>query len=323
MARPPCDEQEHSEAERVAGSLREAGYVAHVESFDSRGASGPWLACYAGASALAAVLVYPLPLATAILGIAALVLHARDSDGRPLLFRSSCVGSNAVALARHAVLPGVVVLAPLLDRPGAGSRRSLTSSLQGLMVAVPAGGAGAWIAEVDGELPKAAATAGVAAAVAVVALALLLYRPPAGAPRVSPATDVLLELAPLLADHPVWLVATGAAGSRADAVRALLDEHPRELAGCAWLNLVAGASDGVVAVSEEGAWRERRSDRWLLDTAEEAGAVAGPYRASTSATPLLARHRRALTLLTGSGPEDLRTLVATVVAAARNESPRE
>lgn len=312
MERLPCNEQEHSEAERVARELREAGYAAHVETFDSRGASEPWLACYAAVSALAAALVHLLPLATTILGIVALVLYARDSDGRPVLLRSSCTGSNAVALARHAPVPEVVVLAPLLDHAGAGPRRAATLCLQWLIVAIPAGGAIAWIAEAEAELPPPAAASGVAAAAAVAALALLLYRPPANPRRASPAAAVLLDVAPLLADRSVWLVATGAPGSSSDAVRGLLDEHPSELAGCAWLNLGASTHDGVVAVSEEGAWRERRSDRWLLDTAEEAGAVVRPYRASTSITPLLASRRRALTLLVEDRPDDLATIVATV-----------
>jgi hypothetical protein len=183
------------------------------------------------------------------------------------------------------------------------------------MVAIPAGWAIAWIAEVEAQLPPLVGTVGVAAPLAVVALGLLLYRPPGNSRGVSPAAAVLLDLAPLLGDSPVWLVATGAAESPADAVRGLLEEHPRELAGCVWLNLAPGASDGVVAVSEEGAWRERRSDRWLLDAAEEAGALVRPYRASTSVTPLLARRRRALTLLVGNGPDDLATIVATITAS--------
>lgn len=299
----------HEEAERVAATLRETGYAAHVETFESRGASEPWLAGYAALSAAAAVLLYPFPLATALLGVVALVLHARESDGRPLVSRASCTGSNVVAMARHAPEPKLVVLAPLLDRPATEPRRPLLAGLQTLMVAIPAAGAVAWIAEAEAELPPRVMAAGLGAALAVVGLALALYRPP-GDPGDRTAAGLLLDLAPLVADDDVWLIGTGAP----DAVRALLDEHQRELAGSVWLNLAPNSADGVVAVSEEGAWRERRGDRWLLDTAEEAGAFVRPYRYSTSVTPLLARRRRALTLLV-RGDDALHTVVATIAAA--------
>lgn len=298
-----------NEAERIAAALREAGYAAHVETFESRGASEPWLAGYAALSALAAALLYPLPLATVLLGVVALVLHARESDGRPLLSRPSGTGSNVVAMARHAPEPKLIVLAPLLEPPESEPNRPLLVGLQALMVAIPAGGAAAWIVEAEAELPPRFMAAGIGAALAVAALALVLYRPP-GDPGDGIAGGLLLGLAPLVADHDVWLVGTGAP----HAVGALLDEHQRELAGSVWLNLAPGSGDGVVAVSEEGAWRERRGDRWLLDAAEEAGASVRPYRFATSATPLIARRRRALTLLV-RGDEALRAVVATIAAA--------
>jgi hypothetical protein len=129
----------------------------------------------------------------------------------------------------------------------------------------------------------------------------------------------MVSLAPRLADRRVWIVATGAPGDGMAAIAALVDEHPRELAGAAWLNLVDGGVSDTVAVSEEGAWRERRSDRWLLDAAEEAGAEVRPYRFATCATPLLARRRRALTLLVPEEPDG--EAIALAVATAALEGP--
>lgn len=319
MTRPPCTARERAEAERVAAALGEAGYAAHVESFASRRSAEPWLAAYVGLSAVAALLAYPLPLAAAVLGASAVVLHARDSDGRPLLVRRSCTGTNAVALSPHAPPPDLVVVAPLLqraDRSREETRRTLLLCLQALMLAVPTGGAIAWPAEVGNGLPRAVAAFGAGAAVALVALLLFLHRPPREPDHDrSSAAELLLALAPLLTDRRVWLIGTGAPESGTSAIVALLDEHPEELSGCTWLNLVPGRSGEVVAVSEEGTWRERRADRWLLDAAEEAGAAVRPYRASpTNATPLLARHRRALTLRITSGPEALRVALATAHA---------
>ncbi|HEX2295581.1 MAG TPA: hypothetical protein VHN37_09770 [Actinomycetota bacterium] len=326
MSDVPFDERERAEAERVADALREVGYAAHVESFEARESSAPWLAAYAGLSALAALLVSPLPLVAALLGTASVVLHARESDGRPLLVRASCIAGNVVALARHAPVPDVVVVAPLADRAerlSARARRALSLLLQILMVAVAAGAAVAWVAEAEAKLPGAVAAGGAGVALALVVCTLSLYRPPRAAPSAGAAAEVLVSVAPLLAGGRFWLVATGAPDATGDAVRALLEEHRAELSGCAWLSLETGSEDRLVAVSEEGHWRERRADRWLLDTAEEAGATVGSYRAGpTNATPLLARRRRALTLLVGGRADDVRILVETAEAAAASAGRR-
>lgn len=291
----------------LAERLGEAGYAVTIERFAARTSPEPWLASYAGLSAVAALLVYPLPLVAVLLGIAAVVLHARESDGRPLLRRPSSEGVNVVARAPAAASPAVVVLAGLAAedrRVKDGTARVLTLCLQVLMVAVPAAGATAWIAEA--ELPSSSATAGVVGAAAIAALVLALYRPPEGeGPESNPAVDVLCELAPLVREERVWLVG-------ADALAPVVDE----LAGAAWLNLVPAAEGAVVAVSEEGPWRERRADRGLMGTAEEAGAEVRPYRFSTRATALLARRRRALTLLVPEGADGVRIAAAVVRGGA-------
>lgn len=293
----------------LAARLGEAGYVATVETFPARTAAASWFAAYTGLSVLAAALAYPLPLAGAVLGLVALVLHARDSDGRPLEIGWTGESHNVVARAPHAGTADLVVVTALA--PVAPPRRGIVIALQVLMAAVPAGGAAAWIAEAGRELPVAIGVAAACAGIALTSLGLLLRR---ARPSTISAVEVLAGLAPLLRDQRVWLVAVGH-----DGIGALLDEHSRELAGASWLNLHAGG-DEVVAVSEEGTWRERRADRALMGAAEEAGAEVRPYRfVPTLATPLLARRRRALTLLVPHD-HDGRTVILATCHAALGES---
>ncbi|MDQ3953207.1 MAG: hypothetical protein M3279_09645 [Actinomycetota bacterium] len=317
MTRPPCSPQERDAAETVAARLRQAGYLVEVEEFAARASTEVWFASYAGLSALAALLVYPLPLVAAIVGVAAIVLYARDSDGRPVWRRPSCTGRNVVARPPAAEGPSLVVVAPLVSRPprfGERAARALVVPLQTLMVAIPAAGAAAWIAEVEAELPGFVPPAGAAVAVAVAVLGLTLHRPaPPVAPETNAPLEVLLGLARGSTGRPVWFVATGAPDAGTAGIEALLRAREKEVAGAVWLNLAASPS-GVVAVSEEGAWRERRADRRLMGAAEEAGAEVRPYRAApTSATPLLARRRRALTLMVADDAEGER--IAESVAA--------
>lgn len=292
-----CDPSQRGRLRRIARRLEDAGYDVEVEEFPSRGPMEPRLASYAGISAVAALLVYPAPLLAAVLGIAALVLHARESDGRPLLRRASSRGVNVVARAPGAAAPGLVVFASATARPRRA--RSVELSLHTLMVAAPAAAAAAWIAEAETELPLSVGVGGVFVAVLVVALALISYRPLADpAPEGDAAVEAVVGVAPLLRARPAWLVVAGSSDGIAEG---LLELHSEKVAGAVWLNLLPSSSGEVVAVSEEGAWRERRADRWLLDAAEEAGAVGRPHRAHTAVTPLLARRRRALTLMVPEG----------------------
>lgn len=301
----------------VAERLGAAGYAVTVERFAARRSTEPWLASYAGLSAVAALLIYAFPLVAVLLGLAAVVLHARESDGRPLVRRFSAEGVNVVARAPSAPSPDVVVIAGLdatRRRLSDASARTLGLGLQSLMAAVPAAGAAAWVAEAEADLPPTVGTGGVVAAALIVGLVLALHRPPSDdGPVSNPALDVLVELASSLRDENVWLVA---AGPGSDAIAALVDSHPDQVAGAAWLNLEPASEERVVAASEEGAWRERRADRSLMGAGEEAGAEVRPHRAPTRVTALLARRRRALTLLVPEGAEGV-TIAATVVREAR------
>ncbi|HEX2057442.1 MAG TPA: hypothetical protein VHI71_03655 [Actinomycetota bacterium] len=296
----------------VAAQLGEMGYGVDVEAYAAR-SSETLLAAYAGLSALAALLVYALPLVAAAVGIAAVVLHARAAEGRPLVGRVSSTASNVVARSPASGRPLLVVVAPLVacsSRFGERTTRALLVSLQTLMIAIAAAGATAWIAEVEAELPRWVAAAGGVGAVAIAVVATALHRAAPAQPVENGALETLLALSPSLRDRRVWLLVAGTAG-----VEAFLDAHAQEVAGAAWLNLEPGKSE-TVAVSEEGTWRERRADRGLMGAAEEAGAAVRPYRAApTNATPLLARRRRALTLIVPPGGDAIRIARATAAAA--------
>ena len=292
---PPCSEEEAALLAGVAERLREERYAVDVEDFPARPPE-PLLAAYAFLSSVAGLLVYPAPLFAALLGIAAIVMHARDSEGRPLLRYDACTGANVVARAPSATRPALVILARAGVAPqrfGEHTMRALGLALQAGMVAIAATGAAVWVAGAESEVPRGVAAGASVAAALVAVVAVLLYRPTRGdAAGGSPGAEVLLGLAPLLREHDVWLLVAGAGGTAA-----FVDAHP-ETAGAAWLNLEPSRGSGTVAVSEEGTWRERRADRFLMGAAEEAGAEVRPYRAApTAATPLLARRRRALTLM--------------------------
>ena len=323
MAPTPCSGEERAAIDSLAARLGEAGYVVDVEAFPSHSSSAPWLASYAALSVVAALLIYAVPLVAAALGGIAVVLHARESEGRPLVRRWTGTSHNVVARSPVAAVPEAVVVAHVDSAPHSAfdghARRALVVTLQTLMAGVPAAAAAAWVAEAGRELPSSVAAAGVAAAVALALLTLVLYRPPApNELAVEPsAADVLVALAPALRESPAWLVGTGSRTAGMIGMQAFLAAHAREVAGAAWLNLEAGPPGSVVAASEEGTWRERRADRGLMGAAEEAGADVRPYRAApTDATVLLARRRRALTLLVPPGEQEAAAAIGTAVVAA-------
>jgi hypothetical protein len=318
---PPCSDREAAVLDDVAARLREERFAVDVEEHAARPSPDPMLAGYAALSAVAALFVYPAPLVAALLGGAAVVLHSRDVEGRPLIRQRSCTSHNVIARAPGAPRPDLVIVtqaAVPASRFSEVTLRALVVCLQVGMLAVPVAGGGAWVAEAGTDLPTALRPAGALGAAGIAALAVLLHglrrAPAANEPA---AIDVLVELAPRLRDERVWLAVLG--GPATDGIAAFLDGHA-EVAGARWLNVIPG--DGLYAVSEEGTWRERRADRFLMGASEQAGAEVRPYRAApTAATVLLARRRRALTLVTGPSSEGLRVALATARAALAGDQP--
>ena len=315
----PCSDEEAAAAVVFAERLREQRFAVDVEEFPARPPERRLLA-YGFLSAIAGLATYPAPLLSALVGIAAIVLHARESEGRPLLHRHEWRGSNVRARSPAASRPTLVVVASAVVVParfGAGPTRALVAMLHAAMVTIAVAGAAVWVAAAGAAIPRWLAAGAAGTGVAVAALSVALYRPRRGAAATeSPAAALLLDLAPAVHALPVWLLVAGTGG-----VSAFLDEHP-ETAGARWLNLEPSPDGGTYAVSEEGTWRERRADRFLLGAAEEAGAEARRYRAApTNATVLLGRHRRALTLMVGGDGTSLVLARDIARAAAAEPAP--
>lgn len=314
--RTPCSKEERLALQEAAARLGGAGYDVSTEEFVARPTAAPWLATYAALAAVAALLVYPAPLFAALAGAAAVVLHARDSEGRPLLRRWTRTSHNVVARSRRAETPRLVVLTHADSGP-APRGRGLVVGLHALMASVPAAGGAAWVAEAGTVLPPAIGIAGAVIAAGIAGVASLLYGRRGSPPPGEAALDVLAGLAETLRSEPVWVVVTGARAAGSLGIQAFLAAHGHDAAGAAWLNLEPGTGPAVVAVSEEGTWRERRADRLLMGAAEEAGAEVRPQRAApTDATVLLARRRRALTLTVPPGGADAAPIALAVAAVA-------
>lgn len=310
--RPACSKAEQRAAEWCAARLSESGYRVDVEEFPSRPSYALWYSAFLLLSAAGALLIVPLPLVAMLAGAAGLVLYARDSDGRPLIKPQGAVSRNVVARPSSDKAPALIVMAHLDSarsapsfhpRVVAGFRTSVLL-LNTALVAVPLLGGVAWIYEAGRELPSVMwIPSGALAAYLVFATGLLLYgyfRMPlvAGANDNASGVEVLLRLAESEPAGRVWYVVTGSEEVGMIGAQAFLDGHASEIAGARFLNIDNVGAGRLLAVEAEGALRERRADGYLLDSAGETGAETRPFRGlPTDATPLLARRRKALTLL--------------------------
>ena len=310
--RPACSSAERRAAEWCAGRLSELGFDVTTEEFHSRASLAPWHASYFAGSLVAALLVIPLPLIAAVLGAASLVLYARDADGRLVVRPHGPLSRNVIARGRATRDPEVVVVAHI-DSPRAapgfhprvvGSLRTSVTLLHGILVLVPLLGGGAWIAEAGRELPSSLwIVTGVLAAYLAVAIANLLIGHSraidvAGANDNASGVEVLLRLARMDWGGKVWFVVTGSEEVGMLGVQDFLERHAAEVAGARFLNIDSVGAGSLLAVSEEGVLRERRSNRYMLDIAEEVGAEGRAFRSfPTDGTALIARRAQALTLL--------------------------
>jgi Peptidase family M28 len=308
--RPACSSAERRATEWCAARLSELGLEVTTEEFHSRTSLAPWNASYFAGTLLAAFLVIPLPLVAALLGAASLVLYARDADGRSMIRPRGPLSSNVIAKARVNRDPQVVVVAhvdtprasPIFNPRFVGSLRMSVTLLHGVLVLVPLLGGVAWIAEAGRELPSSLwIVTGVLATYLVLAIANLMIGrsgETAGANDNASGVEVLLRLARLDWGGKVWFVVTGSEEVGMLGVQDFFERHAVEVAGARFLNLDSVGAGSLVAVSEEGVLRERRSNRYMLDLAEEVGAEGRPFRGfPTDGTALLARRAQALTLL--------------------------
>jgi hypothetical protein len=312
--RPACSGAESRAARWCGAHLADAGLEVEIESFDSRPDAHPWIAGYLAASGVAALVMVLSPLAGFVIGTFALVLYARDVDGRPLIGGRSQRSVNVVA-RRGGAAPELVVVSQL-DSP---RRTSFSASLgrpglvavQGLLVATPALAAGAWVAEA-GDFSARRLASVAALAFVVTAIAALSWRRATRAPFSAGANDcasgveVVMRLAHRFDDDRIWWLFVGSGHAGQLGMHAFLEAHAVALGGARVLNLLPVGAGSVSAAFDEGAMRVRRADGALLDAAAEAGAGSCSYRIEQSAAAVaIAHHRRALSLVgttDGSGP---------------------
>ena len=310
--RPACSPAERRAAEWCAARLSELGLEVTTEEFHSRTSLALWHAAYFAGSLVAALLIIPLPLVGALIGAASLVLYARDADGRLMIRPKGPLSNNVIAKGRGGRDPEVVVVAhvdtprsaPSFHPRMAGSLKTSVTLLHGVLILVPLLGGAAWIAEAGRELPLSLwIVTGALAAYLGVAIANLLIghsreAEVAGANDNASGVEVLLRLARMDWGGKVWFVVTGSQEVGMLGVQDLYDRHTAEVAGARFLNIDSVGAGSLLAVSEEGVMRERRSNRYMLDIAEEVGAEGRPFRGfPTDGTALLARRAQALTLL--------------------------
>jgi hypothetical protein len=307
--RPPCSQAEERAADWVAGRLSALGYSVSVERFDSRPGYHSWYAAYIAVALAGALLVVHLPLVACVLGVVSFVFFSRDAEGRGLVKPRGGTSQNVIA--KGSDLPKVVVVAHVDSAPSSLSFHprlvsSLGTQVRALYLAillVVALGAGAYVVEAGGELHRGLWVP-VGAAAAYLGLTLVVqlharFRMDAvpGANDDASGIEVLLRLA---AEQPrdAWFVATGSAEAGMIGVQDFIANHGPEVSSSWILNLESVGKGRVTAAEEEGVLSPRTSDREMLRFAEAAGAEVGDFRTlPTDATVLLARRKRALTLI--------------------------
>jgi hypothetical protein len=309
--RPPCSEGEQRAARWCAARLQARGLQVQVEAFESRPTAAPMIASYLAVSAAAALLLAALPLLAFVAGIAALVLYARDVDGRPLVPARGGTSHNVVA-RRGGSTPPVLVVVAELDSGWASPRfgprfppgpRGWAIAVHGALVLVPAIAAAAWVAESTRPLPSTLwLVALVLTAVLAGAGASELYASRKrqgldGANDNASGVAVLLQVADRFVAPDVWWVLVGSAHSGNIGMQRFLDLHAHELGEARILSLVGVGAGRLTAPAEDGMLRPRRADAPLIDAAVEAGAEMRSLRTVQSAAAVaLVRQRPALTI---------------------------
>ncbi|HEY7874862.1 MAG TPA: hypothetical protein VIG64_07035 [Actinomycetota bacterium] len=308
--RPPCSEGEHRAARWCAGRLEAMGLRVELEAFESRPSVAPILCRYLALSAAAAVVLVPLPLVAFVAAVAALVLYAREVDGRPLVPPRGGTSVNVVARRDAAVGPSLVVVANLdSGRPAlrfsprfAPGPRGWAVGLHLALVAVPVVAAIAWVTESTQALPPhlwlvAVGFGAVLAAAGAAEWSSSKSAALDGANDNASGVAALLAVADRFAGSDVWWVLLGSGHAGNVGMQRFLEMHAHELGEARILNLTGVGSGELTAPREEGLLRSRRGDAPLMDAAVEAGAEMGPLRTvQTAAAVSLARARPALSI---------------------------
>lgn len=304
--RPPCSDNEERAARWCTARFQALGIEAQMERFASRPSATPWICAYLAAAGLGAALLVPFPLIGFVLGVGALVLYARDVDGRPLVGVTGGSSANVVARRKARVAPSLVVVAGL-DSGRASPRfnpsfppgpRGWAIVVHGALVLVPVVTAVAWVAESTRPLPPELWIASAALTAALLGAALAELRTEQRVPPLDGANDnasgveILLRVAARFPDSDVWWVLTGSSHAGHAGMQAFLEAHASELGEARILNVVGVGGGRLTAPGDEGLLRLRRADGALMDAAVEAGADTRSFRAVQSAAAVAIANRR-------------------------------
>lgn len=306
-ARPAGSRAEARAAQWGAARLSSSGYEVAIDTFPARTSIASPVALDMGVCALAATLLGIAPLVALVLGLIAVVVYARDTEGRSLFARRTAMSQNVVGM--NGASPRVVVFAAMAGyqgwsewRSSLGTRfRSLTLALHFVLIAVPVVAGAAWVFGVH-DMARFEGL-GVVLAAVLVGAGWWLVRHDEG--RSVAARDIPLEVALRIAQlrlPNVWVVLGGASGAGNEGMQALLRKRGDAI-GDAWVLNLEQAGDGeVVAVEHEGVLKPRRAFGGLVQAAEDAGAVVRDWRDTpTDGGVALAHHFKAMTLLLTPG----------------------
>jgi hypothetical protein len=311
--RPACSDEEERAAEWCADRLRDRGLEVTVDRFPSRPSATPWTSVYLGLAAFGALVLEPAPLVSFVLSLAALVLYARDVEGRPLIPPRGGTSTNVIARRNAASDPSLVVVAEL-DSARASPRfnprfppgpRGWALVVHAALIGVPVVSGAAWIAESARPLPPSLWLVGAALAAALCAALVADLRAERTFPLLDGANDnatgveAIMQLSARFAGEGVWWVLPGSGHSGQIGMQAFLEDHGHRLGGARILALRGLGAGELDAPADEGVLGLRRADPALLDAAVEAGAASTRLRATQTAAAVAITHRRRAATIVG------------------------
>ncbi|MFN2593395.1 MAG: hypothetical protein ABR579_00720 [Actinomycetota bacterium] len=327
--RPAGSKAEARAAQWCAAQLSSYGYEVEVDEFLSRTSVAPWIAVDLSVAAIAGLLLGIVPLLSFALGAIALVLYARDVEGRAPLAARRITSSNVVATTPRA--PRIVVFAGLDGFQGWSAwhgslgrkLRSATLVVHFILIVIPAIAGAVWIfgahSHVRVEL--------LGALLAVVLIAASAWICTHDSLPEDLSKDIPVQTALRVGElhlPDVWIVLGGASGAGNEGIQALLHLRGEQIGSASILALEQVGKGPVMAIEQEGVLKLRRAHGALVQAAEDAGAEVADWRTTpTDGGVALARHFRAMTLLLGSGDEPdpesrMLAMVRSIIIASRS-----
>jgi hypothetical protein len=259
------------------------------------------------------VLLAPFPLVAFVLAAAALVLYARDVDGRPLIPPRGPESANVVARRTEGAEPSLVVVAEL-DSGRASLRfnprfppgpRGWAIAVHAVLVVLPIAAAAAWVAESARPLPGSLWIVGLGLGVLLLgAIAAELHAEKHlplldGANDNASGVEAIMRLSKRFPNGEIWWVLLGSGHSGQIGMQSFLETYAGSLGEARVLALRGLGAGAIDAPADEGLLRLRRADPALLDAAVEAGAASTRLRAMQSAAAVAMTDRRRAATIAG------------------------